>query len=102
MSTTTNPSPQTNPEHEQGVNSEMLASHRPTPPLTARIDEIHGAGAANGHNDEHNGGSNGTNGVHHHGSEAPVISGESTAADGTSADEIPSLTNGLSTPRSAV
>ena len=102
MSTTTNPAPQTNPEHEQGVNSEMLASHRPTPPLTARIDEIHGAGAANGHNDEHNGGSNGTNGVHHHGSEAPVISGESTAADGASADEIPSLTNGLSTPRSAV
>ena len=96
---------QTNPEPEQSANSE---THRSTLPLPLKLDngqiasgpldEVNGLGAGNGHGDDHNG----VNSSPPHDGEVTNESEVVAPDDTTPTDEIPALTNGLTTLRSAV
>ncbi len=102
MSTTNEPAPQTNPEQEQGASSDTLSPHRTAPkvatsPPTTHTDDLNGLHAAAVTQPN-----NGTNGMHHDDSDARLISGEASSDGETPTDEVDILTNGLSTPRSAV
>ncbi|MCC6454411.1 MAG: septum site-determining protein MinC [Caldilineaceae bacterium] len=118
MSPTKELGPQSNPEQEPGAQGETLSTQRSARPLAVPLDSVpldgvqkdESNGSGKGHGEEQNG----SNGVHHHGDAPPVeLSGDgankaapeagpAAAEDVPAADEAPVLTDGMTTPRSAV
>jgi septum site-determining protein MinC len=102
MSTTKDSGAQSNPEADQGANGETLSTQRPTLPLPVAFEheKIETGKIENGLADNGSRANSGTiNGVHHADGE---VAGEGGADVATLPDDISSLTNGMSTPRSAV
>ena len=108
MSTSTETGAQTNPEADQGVNSEMLSPSSVVLPLpltldNTKIDKGQGEnGPANDANGKHVG--NGANGTHHEiaGQDGGEAAEGDVVGDRVATEASPSLTLGLSTLRSAV